>query len=145
MDLATVSLIQKLINSILLFLIELHASNNRRYIYVQLYFIQSLREYINRNTHILIHIDIFFYTHIYIYLIYIILRKVKHDQTGSIKERKPCWRLACQTSSILNKVFPHSFTFPPSKACTIPATRQALITFLGRQFCCIIKYKTLKY
>ena len=47
----------------------------------------------------------------------------------------PCRRLASQTLSMLDMVLPHSFSFHPSKPCTIPATRQALITLLGNQFC----------
>jgi hypothetical protein len=71
--------------------------------------------------------------------------KLKNDQTGTIKERNPCRRLAFHTSSMFNKMFPHSFTFHPSRACNIPATRQALITFLGSQFYHIMKDRVLKY
>ena len=44
---------------------------------------------------------------------------------------------------MLDIVLPHSCAFHPSKACTIPAIRQAFITLLGNQFCHIFKTQTL--
>ena len=70
----------------------------------------------------------------------IIRASSKHDQLGIVNGRKPCRRLACHISSMLNMVSPHSCTFHPSKPCNIPAIRQTLITLLDSQFCSIIKH-----
>lgn len=51
--------------------------------------------------------------------------------------RNPCLIAASQILLESKMVSPHSCTFHPSNACRIPATRQALITRLGNQFCSV--------